>query len=445
MIYKTEITDPLKIVKKVYQGYGFSEWQGKKIFVHYGIPGDKLRARIITRKKDYLLAEVEEVIEASSARIEAGCAAFGKCGGCDWLNIHYQNQLGYKEDILDEIFQKIPGEAMPIQGCVQRTHYRNKCFYPLTMRNGKPVYGIYARGTHEVIEHNNCQLQPVIFDKLAEAFCQYIINSHETVYNEKNGIGNILHLGFRIAPESGELLLIIVTYRRRLAFTNLLIKAMKSVYPQIRGIIQNINPDPGNMILGREHKLIDGDNFLQAELAGRKFELNYDAFFQVNREAATAMLDFCREYVNPETVLIDAYCGTGTIGICLADKAAKVIGIDNSRAAIKNARNSVKLNGISNAEFLTGDTAALIAGVISNHKPDLIIFDPPRSGLAAETISAVCTAAIPRIIYISCDPSTQHRDLRLFIQAGYELRCRKGFDMFPQTWHIENVLILEKK
>ncbi len=440
-----EITTPIKIEKKVYQGYGLTKWKDTTLFVHYGVPGDVVEAKIILRKRGFSFAEIDKLKEASPARIAVDCDAFGKCGGCDWLNIRYENQLKYKEEILNEFFYKYPSEVLPMYGCKQPEHYRNKCFYPLAMKNGKPEFGMFARGSHSVTSHEKCFLQPEVFDELAKVFCHYITNSKETIYNEHNGIGNIRHIGFRMAPETGEVLVIIVTTKRRIAFSKQLVRALHAVYGNISGVIQNINAEKGNVIMGRDYKLLDGEAYMNGVLAGKKFKLSYDAFFQVNNETATAMIEYCKEQVKEDAILIDAYCGTGTIGISLADKVQKVIGIDFSLAAIRNARQNTLINEIGNCEFIRGDVAKEISEVLSNSKSDTIIFDPPRKGLEPETIAAVTESKIPQVIYISCNPSTQIRDIKLFIEAGYELKSRRGFDMFPQTWHIENVVVLECK
>jgi len=248
-----------------------------------------------------------------------------------------------------------------------------------------------------------------------------------------------------MAPETGEVLVIIVTTKRRIAFSKQLVRALHAVYGNISGVIQNINAEKGNVIMGRDYKLLDGEAYMNGILAGKKFKLSYDAFFQVNNETATAMIEYCKEQVKEDAILIDAYCGTGTIGISLADKVQKVIGIDFSLAAIRNARQNTLINEIGNCEFIRGDVAKEISEVLSNSKSDTIIFDPPRKGLEPETIAAVTESKIPQVIYISCNPSTQIRDIKLFIEAGYELKSRRGFDMFPQTWHIENVVVLECK
>lgn len=439
-----DISPQIEVKKKVFQGHGLCEWDDKVIFIPDAVPQDKINARIVHNKRNFAFGKIYKLIEKSPARIDPPCEVFGKCGGCDWLNIDYDYQLKYKQEILDSFFGDLADEVHPVYGCKNTWHYRNKCFYPIALKDKKPVYGMFAKGSHRVVTHNDCKLQPQIFDKISEAFCQYIINTKETVYNERSGIGNIRHIGFRISPESEEILVIVVTAKRRIAFSKQLVRTLQIACSNIVGVVQNINPHKGNAIMGEDYKLLYGKPYNIITLNGLKFKLNFNAFFQINNETSSAMINFVREHISENDCVIDAFSGTGTIGLCISQKADAVIGIENSASAVKNARDNAELNNIHNCSFIKADVNEVIPNIIKREEPNTIIFDPPRKGLSNKTITTVADAGVKKIIYISCNPSTQLRDVKIFMEKGYNVIVRKGFDMFPHTWHIENIVILER-
>ncbi len=441
-----ELTEPLKIIKKVYQGYGLADRDGRKVFINCAVPGDKVIARLTRRKKDVYFGEIERLIKESADRREPGCESFGSCGGCDWLNIKREKQLEYKEQIIDEIFYNLKIEKrLPIGYTEQEYHYRNKCVYPVNSENGEPGFGIYARLSHEVIKHSNCLIQAKIFDEIAETICQYIMSSGAEVYNEASGKGNVRYIGCRMNSGTGEIQVVVVCRKRKLPFTKQLVRLLTTKFPQIKSIIQNINSENGKVILGSEEKLLLGNKYLNLKVGGKEFEVAYNSFFQVNIEVTEELIRFCREYLPATGCLVDAYCGTGMLGICLADKIERLIGIDNSENAIRDAIQNAHKNGITNCNFICGETMLALPEILETEQVKVILFDPPRKGLSSDIIQVATENKVPLIIYISCNPSTQARDIRQFIGAGYKVSVMKAFDMFPQTWHIENVAILEKE
>ena len=419
---------------------------GRKIFVTGGIPGDLITARITHRKKDVFFAEVEKIIEKSESRCSAGCNAFGRCGGCDWLNIIREKQLEYKEAIISEIFYKTEtGNRHPIGYSLQDKHYRNKCFYPLKAINGKIIFGMYARYSHMIVEHNTCLIEPMVFDDIAATICEHFMVTKTGIYDEVTGKGDIRHIGFRQEHKTGDIQVIIVSRKSRLPFTNQLVRVLTDNFPQIKAIIQNINPAMGNVILGKDEKVLFGDEYLSMGVMGKEFKVAYNSFFQVNIAVMEKMIEFCQEFMSSEGAILDAYCGTGVLGICLAKPEQKLIGIDNSAAAIASAESNAEANGLTNYKYSCGDTLALLPKILESEDIRTVIFDPPRKGLTKEIIEHVTEHKIPFIVYISCNPTTQLRDLRQFFAEGYQISEMQPFDMFPQTWHIENVVILELK
>jgi 23S rRNA (uracil1939-C5)-methyltransferase len=428
----------------VYQGYGLADMSGRKIFVSGGVPGDLVTVRITHKKKDVFFGEIEKIIEKSAERCSPGCNAFGKCGGCDWLNIAREKQLEYKEAVISEIFYKQEtGNRLPIGFSMQDKHYRNKCFYPLKALNGKIIFGMYARFSHKIVEHNTCLIEPMLFDEIAEALCDHFMLTKTEIYDEVTGKGNIRHIGFRQEPGTGDVQVIIVSRKRRMPFTNQLVRTLCEKFPQITAVIQNINPEMGNVILGKEEKVLFGDKYLTMGVLGKEFRVAYNSFFQVNIVVMEKIINFCHKNMTVSGNILDAYCGTGVLGVCLANADQKVIGIDNSQVAITNAQSNALTNGKTNCEYQCGDTLTLLPDILEKEDIGTVIFDPPRKGLTKEIIDEVVKQKIPVIAYISCNPATQLRDIRQFNDAGYSISDMQPFDMFPQTWHIENVVILK--
>jgi 23S rRNA (uracil1939-C5)-methyltransferase len=446
MIDDRVISKPLRITKKINRGYGLADFEDKKVFIQTAVPEDLVRVRRLHTKQNVIFGEIEELLEASPCRQEPGCEVFGKCGGCDWLNIKRDKQLEYKEQIIREIFHdQIIDKRLPIVSAGADHHYRNKCYYPLRISKGKPVFGMFARLSHQLVPHRRCLIQPEIFDEVAATVCRQFEKCGEEIYNEIDNSGNVRYLGFRINEAQDKLQVVIVTRKRRLAFTNQLVRVLRERYPEVCAVIQNINPTIGNSILGKTEKILWGEKHMNIKLAGKIFRVAYNSFFQVNVPVMEKMTAFCLGALKASNCLLDAYCGAGVLGISLAETTGKLIGIDNSHEAIEDARQNAEANKLKNYSFICGDAEECLADILRDERVDSIIFDPPRKGLTRKIINHVNQEKVPQIIYISCNPITQVRDVRLFVSEGYIIDRMQSFDMFPQTWHIENIVVLRLK
>jgi len=440
----TEIIKRLKIKKIVYKGFGLGFFDSNPIFVLHALPDEIVDVRILYKKKNSYFAEIVRFWEKSKFRLEPKCEAFGKCGGCDWLQIDYRQQLEFKNEIMKEIYSrvKIPSDFFIIPSS-QPYFYRNKSFLPVADNNKNPLIGMFARQSHQVVPHEKCWLQPEIFSEISKVFLTYLKSAKVPIYNEKTKRGNLRFIGFRINDAGTEILVIPVTKSGKLPFTKQLVKLLTQKFPQIVGIIQNINPKVGNKILGERDKILFGNAFLNVNISGKKFKLHYQAFSQVNFAVGKAMYEFIRKHISENTNIIDAYSGAGTIGIFVSDLAKKVFLIENNSFACADASENIFLNNVKNTEVIEGNVEHKISEVLENHRIDVIIFDPPRKGLEKSIIKKVSQRKIKKIIYAGCDPTTQHRDVNLFLKNGYEIKVFQPFDMFPQTFHIENVIVLE--
>ncbi|MDP8232777.1 MAG: 23S rRNA (uracil(1939)-C(5))-methyltransferase RlmD [Candidatus Zophobacter franzmannii] len=433
----------LKIEKVVFGGYGLGFHDGHAVFVTNGIPGDVVKVRIKYKKKDSLFGEIDFYIKHSPDYIPPPCEVFNKCGGCSWLNVSYESQLRYKTTILDELMRNLEFPINPVQCSPMISQYRNKSFLPVGGTTDSPKIGMFASQTHTVIEYKDCALHPKLYDRIIEIVKDYIKKAKVPIYDEKTGKGTLRHLGIRYSTRTGELIIILVTKTRKLPFTKQLVNMLSTEFKGLVGIIQNINPSSGNRILGEDDKLIYGEPYITEELMGKSYRIHYKSFFQVNTSQAEEMLKYVKLHINKDDTLIDAYCGTGSIGISLSSSCRKVIGIESVSEAIEDAKQNCSINSVDNCEFICGTVEESLKQVIEANNADVIVFDPPRKGLDPETVKLISDTRIAKIIYISCNPATQLRDLKGFISAGYKLKAMQAFDMFPHTWHIENIAVLE--
>ena len=440
-----KIIEKLKIEKLVYKGYGLGFNDSNPIFVPNSVPGDVVNVEIEYQKNDVFFGKIKDLIERSPYRIESDCVVFVKCGGCDWLNIPYEKQLEYKQLIINEIFRNVKVKKVnAILSSPLQEYYRNKSFFPISEVQAQPVIGMFERKSHTVIQHQDCKLYPPIFAKIAESFLSYMKAANVPVYNERTGKGTARHLGIRYSKATGDIIVVLVTKSRKLPFSKQLVRVLTEEFPEIVGIMQNINPKKTNTILGNENKILFGRDHIFEKIGKKKYKLHSSSFFQVNSGIAQQMYDFVRSNIGSNDKIIDAYCGVGSIGIFVADKAAEVIGIENNIFAVQDAVANAKLNKVENCNFITGDVEQELPILCRKEKFDTIIFDPPRKGLDDRMIKSL-PDNIKKIIYISCNPTTQVRDAKLFLEKGFKIILMQPFDMFPHTYHIENVLVLKRK
>jgi len=452
--------DPLRIHSLGFEGYGIAKSVLGTVFVPYTLPGDVIRAQITHRKKNYVFAVVDHYYERSSAHTDPNCEAFGnlqRCGGCDWLDCDYSRQIEYKEQLVanayqsllnqqEESFPAVPRIALPeVVASPQIYHYRNKVFLPVAaMPDGSTFYGMFESYSHRVVPHNSCLLQAETFDPICRALMDFFSKTKTEPYQESTQKGIIRHIGLRINQQQDQVLLILVCKSRKLPFSKLLVKELTEQFPNIVGIVQNIQRQPNNVILGSEEQVLYGRDYLDEELCGIKFRLNYRSFYQINSATAELLYRFVAERINASAVVADAYCGIGTISLVVASRAHNVIGIEENPAAIGDANFNKELNNITNVDFVCARVEDYISQAGCLQDIDTIIFDPPRKGLATEIIDAIASSIISMIIYVSCHPLTFRRDLTKLLEHGFCIQEMQCFDMFPHTWHVESVAVLRR-
>ena len=435
-------TITLKIEKVVYQGYGLAHHQGEQYFVSNALPDDLVEAKILYSKKKVFFCEISNVLEKSPYRSDTRCDLTNDCGACDWVNVDYPNQLKLKGMIYNDIIKSYHLGKLFLVESVQRDQYRNKVTFPVQKIGDTIKIGMYQRQTHSVVEHNHCFLYPQIFKKILDTVKDWMIRAHIEPYDETTFRGNLRYICLRCSADLKSILVILITKQRKLGFTNQLKNSLLENFPEIKGIIQNIQKQPNNVNFGESSKLIYGDDFYEERLARYKCNIHYKAFFQVNPPQAERIYNDIANLLNANDIVIDAYSGIGSMGLFAADKCKKVYCIEENEEAVKSAIENAKINNIKNIEFIKDLTEKCLSALTAENQIDTIIFDPPRKGLDKSIIEAL---TVPKIIYLSCDPVTQKRDIDLLVAKGYTLISLKAYDMFPHTWHIESLAVLVKE
>lgn len=432
-------------------GSGVGRYNGMAIFVPATAVGDEITAHILKVKKSYAFAKVEAVITPSEDRIEPECPVYLKCGGCVFSHMKYDAEKKIKAEHVAECFKRIGGvapEFEPIIGAESDSRYRNKAQYPVAFENGEVKTGFYSPHSHRVIHCPDCLLQPTEFEGILEVFAEYIKENGVSVYNEATHSGLLRHIYIRKGSASGEIMVCAVINGKKLPAQDKLIDALLEKEPSIKSIILNSNTKDTNVILGDKCKTLWGADYITDILCGLKFRISPLSFYQVNRDQAERLYNKAAEYAGltgSETVL-DLYCGAGTIGLSMANRAKKIIGVEIVPEAIEDAKINAEINDVKNARFLCGD-AAKAAEILKNEgiRPDVIILDPPRKGCSPEMLKIASEMAPDRIVYVSCDPATLARDCGILSDLGYTAAKATPVDMFPRTGHVETVVQLSQR
>lgn len=426
---------------------------GMAVFVPYTAVGDSIRCHIVKVQKTMAFGIVDEVLMPSKHRTtEAVCPAFGKCGGCAYCHVTYEAELQYKWQRVADAISRIGGLSLipqPIIGCDSPARYRNKAQYPVTAgENGEPRIGFYAARSHRIVEQRDCALQPECFATALKAVERWIKKAKVPLYDEATNKGLLRHIYIREGAASGEVMVCLVCTSGKLPQTEVLITALRETLPGLCAVMVNINRRNTNVVLGEESFVLYGKPYITDVLCGMTFRLSPQSFYQVNRAQAERLYRKAAEaaaLTGTETVL-DLYCGTGTIGLSMANNAKALIGVEVVEAAVADARLNAAENGIANARFIAEDAAhAAVQLEREGVRPEVVIVDPPRKGCDEALIDTVARLTPDRVVYVSCDPATLARDLKRFAQRGYVTREITPVDMFPRTAHVESVTLIERE
>lgn len=435
------ILPKVRIDKIIYKGYGLGTYQGKKVFVPFTYPGDLVDVEVLSEKPDYYKALTVKLHSSEITRVAVQCPVFQECGGCNSLDVEYNQQCEFKKQVIEDIFPEYKSLISNTIASPAQFHYRNKVFFPVANKDNKIIFGMFKNLTHTLVDARNCKLVPQELLEIAQEVCNHLNQVQETVYEEKNKKGNIRHIGLRINSRQ-EVMVIIVTNKSKLAFTNTLVSTLTQKFPAVISIIQNINKNNSNTILGDSEKVLYGQAFFIDELAGKKYKVNYKSFFQVNRQLTELIYQQIKADITPHSNILDAYSGVSTIGIFVEDKANSVVSVESNEWAVQDAQANFKLNNCQNIGVINAKLEDRFDEIITKYKTNTVIFDPPRKGLETNIRALIADSSITKIIYLSCNPTTQKRDIQDFVKSGFKLIKMIPFDMFPNTFHIENYALL---
>ena len=445
--------DPLQvsIETATIDGSGVARVDGQVVFVPGALPGERCSVRIAHVGRSAVFAQLLSVLTPSAHRVDPDCPYFPRCGGCALRHMDYEQELALKQAHVQSCLTRIGGQtisALPITGAAQTDGYRNKVQFPVQEQDGRPVAGFFSGKTHRVIPVRHCRIQPDCADAIRGAVLAWMEQYHLRAYDEQTHTGYIRHIYIRFGAESGQILVCIVANCAQLPKKKQLVAALLAAEPGITTIVFTPNTKKGNTVLGTEFHPLYGDGTITDTLCGLQFRLSAPAFYQVNHAQAERLYEKAVQLAGltgNETVL-DLYCGTGTITLCLARHTKKAIGVEIVPQAIEDAKFNAAQNGMENAEFFCMD-AGQAAKMLADRRirPDVIVVDPPRKGVSADVIEAIRTMAPQRVVYVSCDPATLARDLKLLTAAGYTLQTAEAFDLFPRCAHVETVVLLSHK
>ena len=438
-------------------GFGVGRHEGLVIFVGGAVSGDVVLAKIIKLTSSYAVGRVEKFIKTSAIR-DGGRCSISACSSCAYKSVSYEYEKSLKLSDVKSAFSKAGLSEVEITELIpspKTASYRNKAQYPISRdKNGEYVIGFYAPKSHRVTEARHCPLSPIVFPEILDALAEHFKLYDVSVYDESCGTGLLRHVYIRRGEVSGEILITLVINGTSLPGEDELSDRIKKHFPDVVGLLINENTDATNVILGEKFRTIFGRDYINDTLCGVNLKISAAAFYQVNHDAAELLYKKARELAAPtcDDVLLDLYCGAGSIGLSMADSVGKLIGIEIIESAVRCAAENAKNNGVDNAKFYTGDakgTEKLLDNAErelgKKIEPTIVVLDPPRAGCSEELLRYVANLAPKRIVYISCNPTTLARDAKIFSELGYTCGKVTAVELFPMTGHVESLVCLERR
>jgi 23S rRNA (uracil1939-C5)-methyltransferase len=427
------------------------------LFVPLAAPGDELEVEVTELRKNYGRARISKILQPSVRRVQPPCPVYLQCGGCQLQHIDYDGQLFYKTKIVQDSLQHLTGlEGVTVHPCrplENPWHYRNKVQavvaakpYIPGSKEGKDrishIVGLYAKGTHRVVKIDECLIQDTLNNKVLQAAREAMERLQWPVYNEKDGSGLVRYLVTRASYAAREVMLVVVAAQPRLPQVQEFLNHVRKRVPQLKGVLLNLNPHQTNVVLGTRTQVLWGKDHLVEEVHGLKFQISPTSFFQVNTQGLMMLYEVLEQYcdVREKDHCVDLYCGVGSLSLLLAKRAKRVLGVDIVHEAIEDAVVNSDLNGFKNTDFLSGASEKVLPQLYrQGQRFQLALLDPPRKGCDLEVLQVLARMRIPRVVYVSCNPSSLARDLEILGGLGYQVHEIQPLDMFPQTYHVECV------
>ncbi|ADL50175.1 RNA methyltransferase, TrmA family [Clostridium cellulovorans 743B] len=439
-----------------YEGEGVGKIDNFTVFVPGALKGEKVKVLIVKVNKNFGFGKLKEVIEPSKDRVAPACEIYEKCGGCQLQHLSYKGQLEFKKSRVQDCIERIGGfdlsedniQLHETLGMENPYRYRNKVQLPVGGTVEDVKIGFYSQRSHNIIDMESCNIQFEEADTVVDIVKQWMQENKIQPYNEETHTGIVKHIMVRKAFNNDELMVVVVTNGKSLPKKEILIKELQDSFNNLVSVVQNVNDKKTNVVLGLDNVTLFGKDTISDYIGEFKFNISPLSFFQVNPVQTEVLYNKALEYagLTGNEVVFDAYCGTGTISLFLSKKASKVYGVEIIEAAIENANINAKENKIDNAEFFVGKCEDVIPKLIADGvKADVVVVDPPRKGCEKSLLDALVSMSPERIVYVSCDPGTLARDLRILCDMGYDLKEVQPVDMFPETGHVESVVLITRK
>ena len=440
----------VKIEDYTEEGFGVAKPEGYVLFIPGTVAGEKAEVLVVKAGKNFGYAKVLKLLEPSPHRVEPQCPLGNRCGGCAFWHISYEEELRLKAAKVQARIQRIGGldlSCEPPIGAPTPFAYRNKAQFPIRQVKGRPAAGFYAAGSHGIVSGAPCAIQPPVFNEILDWTLSFMEQSGIPAYEEEGYTGLVRHLYLRRGEGTGELMACLIVNAKDFPLKERFAAEITAAFPAIRTVCINYNDRNTNVILGKQTETVFGPGYIEDTLLGKRYRIAPQSFYQVNRTQTETLyqkaIDLA-DLTGKERVL-DLYCGIGTIGLSLAEKCRELVGVEIVPQAIENAKVNAGLNGVKNAEFFCADAKEAAARFAAEGKQfDVIIVDPPRKGCDRQTLDAIAQMAPEKLVYVSCNPATLARDLKILEESGFTTRSATPVDLFPRTHHVETVALLVK-
>ncbi|MCU6708003.1 23S rRNA (uracil(1939)-C(5))-methyltransferase RlmD [Paenibacillus sp. J5C_2022] len=428
-------------------GEGVGYYKRKAVFIKGALPGEVVKAKVSGVERGYMSADVVEIEKRSKQRQEPMCEVYDTCGGCQLQHMTYDAQLEAKEEIVREAFRRYTGlEDLPLRviiGMGNPWGYRNKAQLQTGQYKGEIITGLYAAGSHRLVDISGCAVQHPAVNRTVDGVKRIMAELDIPIYDERKREGAVRTIVARVGTETGKVQLTLITVTDRLPDARRLVQRVRDELPDVVTIAHNVNKGKSPLIFGERTAILWGEERLGETLGDVQFSLSPRAFFQLNPEQTVKLYDAVREAaeLTGTELVVDAYCGTGTIGLWLAPHACEVRGIELIPESVSDARDNARTSGIENTRFYEGRAEQLLPEwVAQGVRPDVVVVDPPRTGCELPLLQAIVKSKPRRLVYVSCNPSTLAKDCKVLLENGYRLEWVQPVDMFPQTAHVECVV-----
>ncbi|MFE8701546.1 23S rRNA (uracil(1939)-C(5))-methyltransferase RlmD [Cytobacillus sp. FJAT-54145] len=440
-------TFPLTIKRLGINGEGVGYFKKKAVFVPGALPGEEVVAEVTKVQPKFAEARIKKIRKKSEYRVQPPCPIYEECGGCQLQHLRYDQQLKEKRDIVIQSLErhtKIKVEYLDIRetiGMEDPWNYRNKSQFQVGQKDGQVLAGLYGINSHKLINIEQCKVQHPLTNKATLTVKKILQDLNIPIYNEKTRKGIVRTIVARAGVQSGELQVVLITTTKELPKKDIIVERIQESLPEVKSIVQNINGQKTSLIFGNETMVLEGNDFIQETLGNLQFELSARTFFQLNPVQTVRLYNEVKEAagLTGTEKVVDAYCGVGTIGLWVADKAGEIRGMDIIPESIDDAKKNASRHGIKHAKYEVGRAEQILPKwAKEGWKPDVMIVDPPRTGLDQQLLNTILKVKPKKIVYVSCNPSTLAKDIAV-LAGKYKVEYMQPVDMFPQTSHVECV------